>query len=142
MPLAVLPVCCVTFHLKSEQALATGRGCDEVQLPRSAATPLADGSERARALVAEAADEAAEAARQSAMKRVSHSSTWMSAKSSDGAPRDGRVTRTAAGAASGKIAGAIAGGGEKYTTRFQARPCAEVRNPQLLYFSFELVTRF
>ena len=43
VPLAVLPVCCVTFHLKSVQALADGTRLDEVQLPSSAATPVADG---------------------------------------------------------------------------------------------------
>jgi hypothetical protein len=43
VPLAVLPVCCVTFHLKSVHALAVGMTFADVQLPRSPAMPVADG---------------------------------------------------------------------------------------------------
>ena len=43
VPLAVLPVCWVTFHLKSEQALDDGTRFDDVQFPRSADTPVSDG---------------------------------------------------------------------------------------------------
>ena len=43
VPLAVLPVCCVTFQLKSVQALADGMRLDDVQLPSNPATPVADG---------------------------------------------------------------------------------------------------
>ena len=43
VPLAVLPVSCVTFHLKSVQALAVEARLDEVQLPTNAAPPVVEG---------------------------------------------------------------------------------------------------
>src|SRR5262245_7244022 len=42
-PLAVFPVCCVTFHLKSLHAAAAGTRLDDDQLPRSPATPVLEG---------------------------------------------------------------------------------------------------
>src|SRR4029450_6682914 len=39
-PRALLPVCSVTFHLKSVQVLGDGTTLAEVQLPSSAATPV------------------------------------------------------------------------------------------------------
>ena len=44
VPAALFPDCSVTFHLKSVHALAAGVRLDEVQLPRSADTPLAVGA--------------------------------------------------------------------------------------------------
>jgi hypothetical protein len=43
VPLAVLPVCCVTFHLKSVHVLAPGITFADVQFPSSALTPVAEG---------------------------------------------------------------------------------------------------
>ena len=42
VPLAVFPVCCVTFHLKSLHASAAWNEVAELQLPRSAETPVAE----------------------------------------------------------------------------------------------------
>ena len=44
VPLAEFPVCCVTFHLKSLHESALGTRLAELQLPRSAETPVAEGS--------------------------------------------------------------------------------------------------
>jgi hypothetical protein len=43
VPLAELPDCCVTFHLKSVQASATDVRLAELQVPRRAAAPVAEG---------------------------------------------------------------------------------------------------
>jgi hypothetical protein len=43
VPLALVPVCCVTFHRKSVQAPGAGTTLEDVQLPRSAAVPVVDG---------------------------------------------------------------------------------------------------
>jgi hypothetical protein len=43
VPLALLPVCCVTVHVKSEQALDDGIGFEDVQVPSNAAAPVGDG---------------------------------------------------------------------------------------------------
>lgn len=43
VPLAVFPVCCVTFQRKSVHVLAVAASVDEVQFPSSAATPVAVG---------------------------------------------------------------------------------------------------
>jgi hypothetical protein len=43
-PFAVVPVCSVTFHLKSVHVLGVGMSVDEVQLPSSELLPVAVGS--------------------------------------------------------------------------------------------------
>ncbi len=56
-PLAEVPLCSLTFHLKSTHVLGLGMSVDEVQLPSSELFPPADGdvSELSRSTLVQAA---------------------------------------------------------------------------------------